>query len=212
MRDIPMFTTDLGVAALTLREIPYKGEAFIRILDTQSPMDFLDECCQFCKAAGAEHIYAAGHDILNVFPLHTAILKLRYARDNLSDTDAALFPVQPQNVERWREIFNTHMRDVPNAATMTSAKAQELLAKGGAYFVHRDEQLLGIGIASGETIDAIVSVVKGEGETVLLALNHALSGECVEVVVASVNLPAMKLYKRLGFVEIEEISRWYKIV
>lgn len=212
MRDIPMFTTDLGVAALTLSEIPYKGEAYIRILDTQRPEAFLDECCQFCKAAGAEQIYAAGHDVLNVFPLRTAILKLRCCRVNLADTDAALFPVQPQNVASWCEIFNTHMRDVPNAATMTSVKAQELLLKGNAYFVHRDELLLGIGIASGETIDAIVSVVKGEGETVLLALNHALSGECVEVVVASENLPAMKLYKRLGFVEIEEISRWYKIV
>ena len=212
MRDIPMFTTDLGVAALTLCEIPYKGEAYVRLLDTQYPKDFLDECCQFCKVAGAEHIYATGHEILNTFPLHTSILKLRCCRDSLADTDAALFPVQQANLERWREIFNTHMRDVPNAATMTSAKAQELLQKGNAYFVHRDALLLGIGIASGETIDAIVSVVKGKGEEVLLALNHALSGECVEVVVASENLPAMNLYKRLGFVEIEEISRWYKIV
>lgn len=211
MRDIPLFTTDFGVAALTLSEVPYKAEAYIRILDASEPIALMQECCQFCKAAGAERIYATGHNILETYPVHTAIWKMRCLRENLDDTDAALFPVQDQNLEYWREIYNKNMRNVPNAATMTAAKAGELLCKGNAYFVHRDQKLLGIGIASGETVDAIVSVVKGAGATVLLALNHALSGDYVEVEVASENLPAVKLYNRLGFIKTEEISKWYKI-
>ncbi len=211
MRDIPLFTTDFGVASLTLSEVPYKNEAYVRILDATDAVALLKECSQFCKAVGADHIYAAGHSVLEAYPFHTAIWKMRCLRENLADTDASLFPVQQQNMEQWREIYNKGMRRVPNAATMTAAKAKELVNKGSAYFVHQNHQLLGIGIASGETIDAIVSVVKGAGETVLLALNHALAGEYVEVEVASENLPALKLYDRLGFIKIEEISRWYKI-
>lgn len=211
MRDIPLFTTDFGVAALTLSEVPYKAEAYIRILSASEPNALLQECCQFCKAVGAEHIYATGHNVLDAYPVHTAIWKMRCSRENLADTDAALFPVQEQNMEYWRQIYNTNMRNIPNAATMTAAKAAELLSKGNAYFVHRDQQLLGIGVASGETVEAIISVVKGAGETVLLALNHALSGDCVEVEVASENLRAVNLYHRLGFFKAEEISKWYKI-
>ena len=35
MKDFPMFTTEFGIASLILREIPYRGEAFILIQDTQ---------------------------------------------------------------------------------------------------------------------------------------------------------------------------------
>ena len=35
MKDIPVFTTDFGVASLILKEIPYRGEAYIRIQDLQ---------------------------------------------------------------------------------------------------------------------------------------------------------------------------------
>ena len=37
MKDFPMFTTEFGIASLILREIPYRGEAFILIQDTQQP-------------------------------------------------------------------------------------------------------------------------------------------------------------------------------
>jgi len=211
MRDIPMFTTEFGIAALTLSEVPYKADAYIKILDTTNVKEFLKECKQFCTTVGAQRIYASGHDVLTTFPVHTTIWKMRCLRENLKDTDAALFPVQKQSLSRWREIYNSHMRDVPNAATLTTAKAEALLQEGNIYFVHRGDDLLGIGIAHGSRIDGIVSVKKGAGETVLLALNHALSDDYVEVEVASKNLPAVRLYTRLGFVKTEEIATWYKI-
>ena len=47
MKNFPFFTTEYGVAALTLREIPYQGKAYIKILDTQEPEQLLKECVDF---------------------------------------------------------------------------------------------------------------------------------------------------------------------
>ena len=33
MRDFPIFTTEFGVSSLILKEIPYRGEAYMRIRD-----------------------------------------------------------------------------------------------------------------------------------------------------------------------------------
>ncbi len=40
MRDIPVFSTENGVASLGLREIPYSAEAYITLQDTQAPAEF----------------------------------------------------------------------------------------------------------------------------------------------------------------------------
>ena len=133
-------------------------------------------------------------------------------RDGLSDTDAALFPVQRNTIEQWRGLYNEKMRNVDNSAYMTTAKANEYLEKGSAYFVHRDGVLLGFGAASGETIEALGSVVPGAGRDVLLALNHALTGERICVEVATSNFRAMRLYQRLGFVSTQELAVWHKIL
>ena len=60
MRDMPMFTTENGVASLTLNQIPYTKSAWIRIQNSVSPQALLEECIAFCKAVDAEYIYATG--------------------------------------------------------------------------------------------------------------------------------------------------------
>lgn len=212
MRDIPVFTTSAGVASLTLKEIPSKGTAYIRLQDSAEPKSLLKDCVEFCRAAGAERIYATGHSTLEIYPMHTAILQLSCMKDSLPQTDAAIFPVQDKTLEYWRQIYNKRMENVPNAATITIFDGQEMLKKGDGYFIHRKETLLGIGKASGDTVDAVISVIPGSGQDVLLALCNALPGERVTVEVASANAPALNLYKRLGFVQTAEISRWYKII
>ena len=87
-----------------------------------------------------------------------------------------------------------------------------MLKKGDGYFVHRDGELLGIGRASGGQIDVVIAAEKGAGKDVLLALASVLSEETVTVEVASSNIPAVKLYEKLGFVTVSELSRWYKII
>lgn len=212
MRDIPVFTTEYGVASLVLREIPYRGEAYIRIQDSACMEEFLPECVSFCRIAGAEKICATGHDYLQKYPMHTKIFRMARSLEGLPDTDAMTFPVTEQTLERWRELYNQKMAGVPNASYMDSRDGRKLLEQGNGYFVHRCGELLGIGIASDETIQVIAAVKPGAGKDVLLALTHALSGEKVMVEVASANYRAMRFYKRLGFIKTAELSAWYQIL
>ena len=209
MRDIPIFTGEHGVASLTLSQIPYKQEAYIRIQSSAEPNLLLQECVSVCKAVGAEHIYFTGYDDHN-YPCYTELLEMSVLRENLPDTDAALIPTQQDTIKTWMEIYNQRMTQVPTAAYMRDQDGKELLAAGNGYFVHRNESLLGIGIASGETISAIVGVVPGAGKDVLLALNHALSGERAVIEVASENKKARRLYDNLGFLPVRTITKWYR--
>lgn len=212
MKDFPFFNTESGIASLTLKEIPYTKAAYIKILDASEPEKLLEECVAFCKIAGAEQIFGSNHQILEKYPLHTKILQMSAQREGLEDTDAALFPVTEQTIDLWCDIYNKRMREISNFSYMSDKDGKALLEKGNGYFIHRESSLLGIGIASGNKIDGIVAVLPGAGKDVLLALNHALSGDSAMLEVASTNLKAMCLYKRLGFIINCEISSWYRIL
>lgn len=212
MRDIPIFSTEYGIASLALKEIPYNQTAHITIQDTAQPDLFIEECISFCKAAGAQQILARGSDYLARFPIHSIIWRMSLATEDLPTTDALLFPLTERLLEKWREIYNNRMQNVTNAAYMSVLDAKEILNKGSGYFVHRDGILIGIGIASGDAVEAVVSVVPGSGKDVLLALCSTLGGSKITLDVSSDNLRAIALYKNLGFIKTAEVSRWYQIV
>ena len=212
MKNIPVFTTENGVATLILKEIPYYETAYILIQDTQSPAEFLAECKDFCRVVGAEHIYASGHAYLEEFPYHTEIWEMSAQRSSLQDTDVALFPVTDETLEKWRVIYNEKMASVANTSYMTKFDAERMRKEGSGYFVHKENSLLGIGMVNGDRIDAVASVQRGTGYECMLALNHALTGEQVNLQVASTNLPAIRLYEKLGFIKTKVISKWYKIL
>lgn len=211
MKNIPVFTTENGAATLILKEITYSATAYILIRDSLEPKRFLEECVSFCKAVGAERIYAAGHKILEQYPYHTTILQMSADRDSLGSTDAVLRPVTADTLENWRELYNQKMASVPNAAYMTITDAKEMLAREDGYYIFRGNELLGIGMAAGNTIDAVISLRPGAGCDCMLALNKALHGKQVKLQVASTNEKAVRLYERMGFVKIKEISKWYYI-
>ena len=212
MRDFPVFTTESGVASLVLREIPYQQAAYVTLQSTQEPDKLLEECVSFCRACGAEAVYAKGHPWLEQYPLYTAMWELRCPVDAIDDTDAALWPVQEQTVQKWQQIYNEKVNKLPNGAWMDAKAAKEMLQKGDGYFVHRGEELLGIGRVSCGTIDWVASLRKGAGREVVQALCHGLTEETVQLTVASVNEKALRLYESLGFVRTKEISRWYRIL
>lgn len=211
MRDIPFFTTEYGVAALVLKEIPYQETAYITLLGASDPEALLAECKSFCRMCGAEKIYATGHPCLENYPLYTAMWEMRHPLEGLADTDAALWPVQENTLEQWRQIYNEKVRRLPNGAWMTERDGKEMLSKGDGYFIHRDQTLLGIGRASGDTIDWVASQTPGGGRDVVLALAHALWCDSVRLVVASENPKALALYAKLGFIKTREISKWYMV-
>lgn len=207
-----MFTTEYGVASLFLREIPYRGRAHIKIQSSLEPEKLLEECVSFCRMCGAEWIDAAGHDHLEKYPLITALWAMQCPRAALAESDACLFPVTEQTLQKWLDIYNERMADVPNAAYMDSRDGRELLKTGDGYFVHRDGQLLGIGKAKGDFIDTVIAVRPGAGETVVRALCGVLQCETVRLWVASENHRAVRLYQRLGFIKTKELSRWYRVL
>ena len=211
MKDFPFFTTEYGAAGLVLREIPYRKTAYVTLHATQQPEELLKECVSFCRVCGAETICATGHPYLEKYPFHTAIWRMSGPLSG-AEPKAFLWPVLPENAEHWRQIYNRRMEQVPNASYMTKADAQAMLEKGDGYYIHKDGALLGIGRASNDTIDTVVSVKPGAGELVFEALCSLLCGDRVQLEVASTNQRAIRLYERCGMIPTAEISKWYKII
>ena len=110
MRDIPFFTTEYGVASLVLKEIPYKGVAYITIQSSMQTEELLKECVNFCKMAGAEHIYATGSALLEQYPFYTTVIKMQQLRDKLPKGNGCLLPVTEETAEQWRSIHNEKMQ------------------------------------------------------------------------------------------------------
>ncbi len=213
MRDFPIFTTEYGVASLTLKEIPYKKQAYICIRDVQPAFfqEHLDECVAFCRMAGAERIFASGNEALASFPLYTKVLEMRGTAWVDKEKLACLFPVTEVTVSKWRELYNDAMKSVDNASTLEAREEKKILAEPGAYFIHRDGVLLGIGWLEDCKLLAVAAVEKGAGETVMHTLMSLVEGAAMTIEVASTNEKALRLYEKLGFLPIREISAWYRV-
>ena len=211
MKDMPLFTTEYGVASLTLSQIPYTKQAYIRIQATAEPEKFLAECAAFCRAAGAEYIFATGHSVCEGYPEHTKLLRMQADRSSIGETDAALFPVTEGTLNQWVEIYNQKIIKIPNGAWMNRNDANKMLHEGNGYFIHRDGDLLGIGKASGSEISWVAAVKPGAGADIVRALCHALSEDTVTLTVSSQNHKALSLYNKLGFLCSGIISTWYVV-
>ena len=213
MRDFPIFTTEYGVSSLFLKEIPYKNAAYIRIRDVQEDFfkEHLQECVSFCRMAGAERIFAADHSRLEEYPLYTAVYEMRGSVCPEPEREACLFPVTEETVSKWRTIYNEAMRRVDNSQTLESRDEKRILQSGGAYFVHQNGALLGIGWIEDGILLAVAAVKKGAGETVLRTLATLTEDGQLRLEVASTNVRAIRLYERLGFLKTAEITRWYEV-
>jgi len=211
MRDFPVFATQNGVGSLILKEIPYRQCAYIHIRSASEPDLFLQECLDFCRVAGAQRIFATGHALLKAYPEYTAVWNMQISRQSIPQTDAALFPVTEQTSHSWQMIYNEKMLHVPNSAYMTRKDVQDLCEKGGGYFVHKQGRLIGLGVVTGNCLDAVIATEKGAGEQVVCALSNCITDDLVVLKVASTNQKAVRLYDRMGFVKTGELSQWYQI-
>lgn len=211
MRDIPIFMTKYGVASLTLKQIPYTSEAYIRLQDSQDAEKLLQECRDFCRAAGAEKIYAAGDPVVEKYPFHTMIMRMCCNRAQLPATDAITLQLNADVLEDWRKIYNDRMQNVPNRAFISAFDAESIMNEGSGYFVYRNSQRIGLGVAVGEQIHAVIATEPGAGKDVLSALSSRLNSEMVYVEVASENKRAIHLYHSLGFVTDNVLSVWHQI-
>lgn len=211
MRDFPLFTTAYGVASLTLSQIPYTQKAYIRLQDTLDPELLLKECFDFCCAVGAEMILATGHPVCELFPKYTDVIRMQADKCALGETDAMLFPVTEETVNRWQDIYNQKVIHVPNGAWMDTKNMKDEMQGSACYFVHKNGSLVGIGSVSGQQIRWIASVAPGAGKDVVRALAYAITADTVFLEVASANSKAVALYQALGFVATACVSSWYRM-
>lgn len=207
-----MFDTDTGVSTLLLKEIPYRQTAYVKVQSVQPGglREHLEECVSFCRMCGAERVLAQGHPELEGWPLHSTVLTMRMQIHGM-EPPAMAFPVTEETVGHWRGIYNEKMASVDNAATLTTRDEKEILASGGAYYVHDCGSLLGIGWVGGDEVRCIAAVQPGAGERVLLTLLTLLDGDTAVLDVASTNTRAIRLYERMGFAAVGERTRWYQI-
>lgn len=213
MKDFHVFATDSGISSLILREIPYRQEAYIHVQDVQPDgfQDHLAECVSFCRMAGAERIYARGHALLEQYPLHASVYEMRGTAWVDPEKLEHLFPVTEETVSRWRSIMNDRLRSVDHAATLTAADEKKILQSGGAYFVHHDGELLGVGWLEDTKLLLVAAVKPGAGERVMHTLMSLVEGADMTLEVASTNTRAIRLYEKLGYIIVREVSRWYAV-
>jgi hypothetical protein len=214
MKDFPVFTTDWGVSSLILREIPYRAEAYIHIQDVQ-PEGFeehLQECAAFCRMAGADRVYATGTQLLQAYPEYMSVYEMRGMAWVDPEKMVNLFPVTEQTVGRWRSLMNERLRGVDNAATLTAFDEKKIVQSGGAYYIHRSGELLGLGWMEDTKLLLVAAVKPGAGETVMHSLMSLVEGSDMTIEVASTNDRAIRLYEKLGFMKMREVVKWYKIV
>lgn len=211
MKDFPMFVTEYGAASLILREIPYRGIAYISIRDSREPEKLVEECAFFCRMSGAERIYAAGDPWLTNFTFHAAVWQMQGTLLPRQELVSAVWPVTAENAAHFRELYNKRMQGVDNAGTLEQKDEGRLAGESGACFVHSGDTLLGLGIVKEDRLEAIASLKPGAGERVLHTLASIDPGQTLTLEVASTNLRAIRLYERCGFVKTRELSRWYEI-
>ena len=210
MRDIPIFTTQYGVASLLLREIPYGGTAYVRIYDSSAVEKLLDECCDFCKMTGASTVLVTGSNLQGKYPLFAEIWEMECNIRMMPETDAIAIAVNEDCAKLWQSIYNDKMKDVPASAFMTNTKLKELIRDGNAYFIYKDDVMLGIGVASDRKIDCIASISPGAGKDILYALCNVMDGQTVSLEVAAENRRAVSLYEGIGFSWKEIKEKWYR--
>lgn len=211
MKDFPVFTTENGVASIILKEVPYRKIAYVRMQSSLNSQALLEDCIGFCRVCGAQTVYCSDELLPEGYPLHTSILEMCGVPDLDPTYIENLFPVTEASVSRWRQLHNEAMKEVDNAATLETRDEDEILKSGGAYFIHRAGEVIGIGWLRDCCMEAIAAVQPGMGLRTAHTLLSVYPGQSIHLQVASTNTKAIRLYEKLGLLTVREVSRWYKV-
>ena len=106
--------------------------------------------------------------------------------------------------------MNEKMRPVDNSGTLEKKNEADILS-GGAYFVHREGELLGAGWLMGNELLLLASFKSGMGERVRHTMMSLIPGQEVKLDVVSTNTRAIRLYEKLGFIRTSELRQWHRV-
>lgn len=148
MKDIPVFSCPDGIATLILREVPFRGEGYILVRGVFGTLEgLLAECAGFCRAAGAERLFAAGEADFSGYPAAIRILGRRAPRESLLPAPEAvrLVPVTEKTAADWAREYNARFRAVPAAESCSPAEERALAAGGEALWIWDGAERIGLG-------------------------------------------------------------------
>ena len=132
MKDIPVFSCPDGIATLILREVPFRGEGYILVRGVFGTLEgLLAECTGFCRAAGAERLFAAGEADFSGYPAAIRILGRSAPRESLLPAPEAvrLVPVTEETAADWAREYNARFRAVPAAESCSPAEERALAVR-----------------------------------------------------------------------------------
>ena len=197
MKNIPVFTAVNGTASVILQEIPYSGKAYILIRSVwTTAAALLEECCQFCRMAGAEQVFTCEKAALPQ-PRRPVVLE----------------PLTPENGGDYLAVYNRCFREVPGAATYGQRDLKRLYDTDCAFLVRQDGVCAAVAEICEEGLEgiAVLPEFRGLGYDLAAEVLQMVPSVTVRLKVASTNERAIALYERLGFVRETVVSRWWKI-
>ena len=219
MKNIPVFISQGGTATLILTEIPHRGIAYV-VLRTVIPgglSPMLQECAAFCHSCGAKLCFVSPGDTGEQLPFPHAydIYHLRIAKSSLPilDSPISLTPINPDNDTIYQQIYNQCFQSVSHALTYDRSQIDRIYRCGQQAFLALTNTGTPCGI--GELHENELAAVgllpdyRGCGMELTLSLLAHCPGPEITLTVASDNLPALKLYSKLGFSVCGIESKWY---
>ena len=125
-----------------------------------------------------------------------------------------LVPLTRENSRDYLRIYNRCFETVPGAATYGQRDLDRLYDQDLAWLARRDGQFAAVAEISGEGLEsiAVLPEFRGLGFDLAAAVLQMVPSLTVRLKVASTNDRAKRLYQRLGFVEAETVSRWWRVL
>ena len=217
MKNIPIFTGEHGTATLIFHEIPYSGRAYaiIRSVWEDRTAAFLEECRQFCRAAGARESYTSWKlaDLAAVHAYDMLTMACEKSALPRPQQPVDLEPLTPENSGVYLEIYNRCFRDIYGAATYEQSDLEPFYDEDVAWLARVDGAYAGVAEISKRGLEgiAVLPQFRGLGYDLALAVLDMVPRKTAELTVCSTNERAIRLYRRLGFRQTELVSRWWKL-
>lgn len=217
MKNIPMFTSSYGLATLILKEIAWNGRAYVLVRSVWNDQTaaLLDECRSFCRAVGAEEIYASwdaeelpAEHAWDMIDMACPKSALPAPRQTVELEQAA-----PETAEDYLRIYNQCFRDVPAAASYDRKSLEPLYGEELIWLAKVRGQYAAVAEISKEGLEgiAVLPEFRGLGYDLAAAVLRMVPSTEVRLKVASTNVRARRLYDRLGFAETGISRRWYRL-
>lgn len=212
MVNIPVFTTDVGVATLILREIPQFGRAYVLPRSFfGAPEVLVRECAAFCRSVGAERVDVQLSAAAPGTAFSCEIWELTRPALPAPESGLLLEPLGPEMLDVYRALYNRRFRAVDNAASCSAQDAREAAQKG-AYLLLEQGEAIGLGQIWDGELYAVAAGRPGLGYALTCALLQKAVPGPVRLQVASSNAPALRLYERLDFEKTGVRSRWFRVL